>query len=527
MHTDSTRQTVDGHVRPLWRKAATAAAITAVIGGTATAAYVAGQSAPALAAPANDLSAKTAPAGSLGGRDALAPMSFRTLAQQVTPAVVNIATTIKGGAPGGMDEEGVSPFPDLPPGSPFEEFFKRFTPPGPQSGQPNQPERHALGSGFIISPDGYIVTNNHVIDGASEVAVTLPDQRQLKAELVGVDPKTDLALLKVKTDATLPYVSWGDSDAAATGDWVMAVGNPFGLGGSVTAGIISARGRDLNAGPYDNFIQIDAPINRGNSGGPTFNMEGQVVGINSAIYSPNGGSVGIGFAIPSNLAKSVIEQLREHGKVDRGWIGVQIQSVTPDIAKGLGLDEPKGALVVVVSPDSPAAKAGLRSGDVILKVADEAINDMRELPRLVAAKPKGTEARFVVWRDGKEKTFAVTVAPMPAEQNVAAADDSPAATEPTLGMTLTAIEPPVRQRLGIPEDIKGVLVTGVRGDSPAASAGINPGDIIEKVGQSTVDTPEDVGATVKAARAEKRSSVLMMVNRGGQKRFVALDVGTA
>ncbi|WP_316980428.1 DegQ family serine endoprotease [Shumkonia mesophila] len=524
MHTDSTRRTV---VRPLWKKAATVAALAAVIGGTATTAYVAGRSAPAMAAPPNDLGAKSAPAAGLVGRDALAPMSFRTLAQQVTPAVVNIATTIKGGVPAMMDGEGASPFPDLPPGSPFEEFFKRFMPPGQQFGQPGQPERHALGSGFIISPDGYIVTNNHVVDGASEVAVTLPDQRQLKAEPVGVDPKTDLALLKVKADAPLPYVPWGDSDTAATGDWVMAVGNPFGLGGTVTAGIVSARGRDLHAGPYDNFIQIDAPINRGNSGGPTFNMEGQVVGINSAIYSPNGGSVGIGFAIPSNLARSVIEQLRQHGKVERGWIGVQVQAVTPEIAKGLGLDAAKGALVVVVSPDSPAAKAGLKSGDVILKVAGDPINDMRELPRLVAAKPKGTDARFVVWRDGKEKTFAVTVAPMPAEQTVAAADDGPAAAEPTLGMTLTAIEPPVRQRLGIPEDIKGVLVTGVRGDSPAASAGINPGDIIEKVGPSTVDTPEDVAATLKAARAEKRSSVLMMVNHGGQKRFVALDIGTA
>jgi len=525
MLIEANQPTVGGcrAARPLWKKAATAAVVTAVIGGTATAAYVAGKSVPALAAPASELAA---PAGALGGRQALAPMSFRGLAEKVTPAVVNIATTIKGGT-GVMGGEGASPFPDLPPGSPFEEFFKRFMPPGPQDGQPNQPVRHALGSGFIISPDGYIVTNNHVIDEASEVSVTLPDQRQLKAEVVGVDPKTDLALLKVEADMPLPYVTWGNSDTAATGDWVMAVGNPFGLGGTVTAGIVSARGRDLHAGPYDNFIQIDAPINRGNSGGPTFNMDGQVVGINSAIYSPNGGSVGIGFAIPSNLAKSVVDQLREHGKVERGWIGVQIQAVTPDIANGLGLDKPRGALVVVVTPDSPAAKAGLKSGDVILRVGGDTVDDMRELPRLVADKEKGTDARFVVWRDGGEKTLTVTIAPMPVEQNVAALEQDGMPAEPTLGMTLTAIEPPVRQRLGIPEDTRGVLVTGVRGDSPAAAAGISPGDVIEKIGKSTVDTPEDVVATVKAARAEKRPSVLVMVNHGGQKRFVALDVGAA
>lgn len=506
--------------RPLWRKAATAAAVTAAI-GVAASAYVAGRPAPAQAGPTSDVAAPSAPAG----RVTMAPVTFRDLAREVTPAVVNIATTVRADAAPGEDG-GASPLPGLPPGSPFQDFFKRFMPPGSEFGQPRRPETHALGSGFVISPDGYIVTNNHVVDGASQVSVTLPDQRRFEARVIGADPKTDLALLKVEADAPLPHVAWGDSDAAATGDWVMAVGNPFGLGGTVTAGIISARGRDLRAGPYDDFIQIDAPINRGNSGGPTFDMDGRVIGINSVIYSPNGGSVGIGFAIPSNLAKPVIEQLRTHGKVDRGWIGVQIQEVTPEIAQGLGLDGPRGALVVVVSPGSPAAKAGLKSGDVILRVAGDAIEDMRMLPRIVAAMPHGSDVRFVVWRDGREMALTLTIAPMPAERQLAAVG-GPSTAEPTLGMTLAALDPAIRQRLGIPDDVRGVLVTGVRGDSPAESAGIAPGDIIEQVGQSAVGTPAEVTTTVKAARAEKRSSILMMVNHGGQKRFVALAIGAA
>jgi len=510
MQTDSTDHAAEERITPhfFWRRTATAAAIAAVIGAAASAAATS----PTPAA-ANE-------------RVTLAPLTFRDLAREVTPAVVNIATTVRGVAATG-EKSGASPFPGLPPGSPFEEFFKRFMPPGSDLTSPRRPERHALGSGFIISPDGYIVTNNHVVDGASEVSVTLPDQRKFQARMVGADPKTDLALLKVDADIPLPYVAWGDSDAAATGDWVMAVGNPFGLGGTVTAGIISARGRDLRAGPYDDFIQIDAPINRGNSGGPTFDMEGRVIGINSAIYSPSGGSVGIGFAIPSNLARPVIEQLRDHGKVERGWIGVQVQEVTPEIAQGLGLDSPRGALVVVVGADSPAAKAGLRSGDVILRVGAADIPDMRVLPRVVAAQPQGSEVRFVIWRDGRETATTLTIAPMPAEPRVATLDgDSPAA-EPTLGMTLTALDPTVRQQLGISDEVRGVLVTGVRGDSPAESAGIRPGDIIEQIGQSAVGTPAEVAATLDAARAEKRSSILMMVNHGGQKRFVALSIGAA
>lgn len=524
MMKDSSSDETQGRAapRPRWKKGVVAAATIALIGGGATAAYLTGPISSALASPP-DAAAKMAP--DVLAAPLMAPGSFRNLAKEVTPAVVNIATTIKGAAAERMsDESGNSPFPDLPPGSPFEQFFKHFmVPGGPQSGGP-RPEMHALGSGFIISADGYIVTNNHVVDGASDVSVTLPDQSKFDAKVIGTDPKTDLALLKVKADKPLPYVAWGNSDDAQTGDWVMAVGNPFGLGGTVTAGIVSARGRDLQEGPYDNFIQIDAPINKGNSGGPTFNMQGQVVGINSAIYSPNGGSVGIGFAIPANLAKPVIDQLREHGTVDRGWIGVQVQTVTPDIANGLGLDSAKGALVVTVSPDGPAAKAGLKSGDVILKVGAEDVSDMRVLPRIVAAKEKGSDVRFVIWRDGHEKALTVAIAPMPAEQKVAANDHGQSSAEPTLGMSLAPLDPSVRQQMNIPHDVTGVLVTGVRGDSPAANAGINPGDIIEKVGNTMVKTPEQVAGDVRTAKAEKRNSVLMMVNHGGQKRFVALLV---
>lgn len=272
---------------------------------------------------------------------------------------------------------------------------------------------HALGSGFIIDPDGYVVTNNHVIDGADEITVILEGGDRLEAKVVGRDAKTDLALLKIDADEPLPYVSFGDSDAARVGDWVVAVGNPFGLGGSVTAGIISARGRDIHAGPFDDFLQVDAPINRGNSGGPLFSTSGEVIGINTAIYSPNGGNVGIGFATPSSLARTVIAQLREKGSVERGWLGVTIQSVTDDIADSLGLDEAEGALVSKVLPDSPAASAGLQQGDVILALNGQRITRFKTLPRLVAEAKTGKPATVTVWRDGREKDVTVTIGRMP------------------------------------------------------------------------------------------------------------------
>ena len=420
------------------------------------------------------------------------------------------------------------PFQGFPEGSPFEQFFKHFFE-GPNGQMPYQGKRegHALGSGFIVSPDGYVVTNNHVVDKAKDISVTLPDQRKFEAELIGVDPKTDLALLKIDADDPLPYVAFGNSDQAQPGDWVVAIGNPFGLGGSVTVGVVSARGRDLHSGPYDDFIQIDAPINKGNSGGPTFNLDGEVVGINTAIYSPNGGSVGIGFAIPANMAKQVVDQLRDHGKVDRGWIGVQIQMVTPEIADSLGMDEPQGALVVNVTPDSPASKAGLQSGDVILRVGSEKITDMQVLPRLVADLQSGTEVRFEILRNGDEKALALTIGKMPTENQVASAadDGSSMSGAPTLGMSLSVLSPAAREQMGVPADVEGVLVTGVKGDSPAADAGIAPGDIVERVGSDKVATPEQVMSGVEKAKSSHKSSVLVMVNRGGNQRFVALPVG--
>ena len=285
----------------------------------------------------------------------------------------------------------------------------------------SQARRIALGSGFIVDPSGYVVTNSHVIGDAGKVEVTLQDNSKYTAKIVGRDPKTDIAVLKIKADKPLPYVTFGDSSAAQVGDWVMAVGNPFGLGGTVTTGIISARGRDIHSGPFDDFLQIDAPINRGNSGGPTFNLEGQVIGINTAIYSPNGGSVGIGFAVPSNVAKTVVAQLEEHGKVSRGWLGVQIQEVTPAIAASLGLHGEQGALVAVVTPDSPGAKAGLKQGDVILSFNGNEVDHLRDLPRLVAATAPDTNATMTVWRNGQTVQLQATVGELANNEQVASA----------------------------------------------------------------------------------------------------------
>jgi len=517
--------------KPRFKKAVAGVLTVALLGGAVGGGYLAGQTTAALAGQPND----GLPAASAPGRapqTVMAPTSFRELAAKVSPAVVNVATTIEQKAGMELSSGEGSPFPQFPENSPFGEFFKHFfeqMPQGRQGQNPQfrgpQPKAHALGSGFIISPDGYIVTNNHVVDGASEISVTLTDQRKFDAELIGTDPKTDLALLKVKADRDLPYVSFGDSDEALPGDWVVAVGNPFGLGGSVTAGIVSARGRDLRSGPYDDFIQIDAPINKGNSGGPTFNLDGEVIGINTAIYSPNGGSVGIGFDIPANLAKPVIQQLRDHGSVKRGWLGVQIQMVTPEIAEGLGLDKPRGALVVTVTPDSPADQAGFKSGDVILKVGADEVTDMHELPRLVADIESGTDVRFQVLRDGDRQALNVEIGTMPKDQKVASADDGQGtSSETSLGMSLSVLTPAARQQLGIPDDVTGVLVTGVRGDSPAAENGIAPGDIVERIGQEPVTSPEQVAAGIKNAETGDKNSVLVMVNHGGTKRFVALPL---
>jgi serine protease Do len=453
---------------------------------------------------------------------ALAPDSFADLAAKVTPAVVNIAATetVNGG-----QQMPDMPF-DFPQGSPFEQFFKQFR---EQQRQNGQQHAQALGSGFIIDPAGYVVTNNHVIDHAEKIQVTLADGEQFPAKLVGTDEKTDLALLKIDSDKPLPAVAFGDSDKARVGDWVLAVGNPFGLGGSVTTGIISARGRDIRSGPFDDFMQIDASINQGNSGGPTFNLDGAVIGINAAIATPNGGSVGIGFAIPSNLAKPVIAELRDHGHVERGWLGVRIQEVTPDLAQAMGLAQPAGALVADVDPDGPA-NGKLKPGDVILAFNDQAVEKLRDLPRLVAAAPADREAKLEIWRDSQRQTVAVQIGRLKSEEHLAANDNAAAPTADAtelLGLKLARLDPRARQEFGIDDSVDGVVVLDVDANSTAADEGLRPGDVIRQVGQTQVRTPAEIDHLVAEARQKNAKSVLMLINRAGDDLFLAMNIAKA
>ncbi len=472
------------------------------------------------------------------------PDGFADLAATLAPAVVNISSqqTIQAKAdrPVGPD------VPQFPPGSPFEQFFKDFMQRHGGSGgggggdnggdddQGDQP-RHgtALGSGFIIDPAGYIVTNNHVIDGADEITVTLHDGTSLKAKLIGHDERTDVALLKVESDKPLPAVPFGDSDNARVGDWVLAIGNPFGLGGSVTAGIVSARGRDIRQGPYDDFIQTDAAINRGNSGGPLFNMDGQVIGINTAIYSPSGGSIGIGFSIPSNMAKQVVAQLKDFGRTKRGWLGVQIQQVTPDIADGVGLHPARGALVASVTDSGPAAKANIHGGDVILKFNNQDVKEMRTLPRIVAETPIGEQVPVDVWRDGKDVVVQASIAELPDDVQQASATPPPAAPKPPpnaaivvsgLGMKVSPITDDLRTKYSIGADQKGVVVTDVTNNGPAAGRGVKPGDIVVEVQQEPVASPADVNERVDKYRKMSRKTVLMLVQNSDGLRWVPLPL---
>jgi serine protease Do len=457
-----------------------------------------------------------------GWRDG--PPSFSELVEHVKPAVVNISVTGKAPAMAGMPG-GRHQAPQLPEGSPFGELFPHFFG-GRPGGGGGERELHAVGSGFIISGDGKVVTNNHVIEHADEIEVILQDGTRLPATVKGRDPKTDLALLQVATDEPLPFVELAQSDDAKVGDWVVAVGNPFGLGGTVTAGIISARGRDIQSGPFDDFLQIDASINRGNSGGPLFDTQGRVIGINTAIFSPSGGSVGIGFAIPSSMASEVISELAANGSVARGWLGVQIQPVTEEVAEGLGVEEGKGALVASVVPDSPAARAGILPGDVILRMAGERLDDFKDLPKLVARTKAGSETRFEIRRKGKTRKLEVEIGAMPSEGVELALNDA-APAPGKLGIQLAELTPEARQRYGIPEESDGALVTGVMNGGPASRAGIRAGSVISMVGQEPVQSPGDVVAEVQEAAREEKSSVLLLVEHRGEKRFVAVKLAEA
>ena len=455
--------------------------------------------------------------------------SFADLVETLTPAVVNISTTqkVKNPMMGGL------PF-DLPPGAemdPFREFFERFAVPrGGQGSAPQQREVYSLGSGFIIDKAGYVVTNHHVIAEAEEVDVVLHDDTKLSATIIGRDPKTDLALLKVESSRPLPYVKFGNSDTVRVGDWVIAIGNPFGLGGTVTAGIISARARNINAGPFDDFLQTDAAINRGNSGGPMFNTKGEVVGVNSAIFSPSGGNVGIGFAVPSALAEPVLGQLREHGRTRRGWLGVKIQHVTEEIADSLSLPEAVGALVIDVNDGGPAQDAGFLLGDVILSFDGKAIDEMRALPRIVAETEIGKTVEVVILREGKRRTLEVTLGELDESEQQAQADTGSADDgdgkegEAVQGMRLAPVSTALRSRFGLEKGIKGVVIVGLERGSAAAEAGLRFGDVITQAGGTSV---KDVAALRDVLATEKRAGknyTLLRVTRQGEQLFLPLPV---
>lgn len=460
------------------------------------------------------------------------PASFADLAEKVAPAVVNIATERKTAA-GQRDRAFRFPLPE---DTPFGEFFERFRREMPGFRSPEQAPPsgggRALGSGFLVDPAGYVVTNHHVVAGADDVRVTLHDGESHRARLVGADPRTDLALLKIDAGRALPAVSFGDSSRIRAGDWVMAVGNPFGLGGTITAGIVSARGRDLPGGALVDFLQIDAPINRGNSGGPAFDADGKVIGVNTAIFSPTGGSVGIGFAIPSNLARPIVDQLSRFGRARRGWLGVRIQSVTDELARGLGLDKARGALVAGVTEDSPAQGGGVRVGDVILTFDAKPVDEMRRLPRLVAETDVGKRVSMEVWRDGATIDVEVEVGEFP-DDEPAVVGARPAPDRPAddgvevLGLALSRVTPELRERYEIGTEVDGVVVTRIEDDSPAADGRLRPGDVIRKVGprQTRVTAPSEVKAQIDAAGDAGTTTVLLLVERAGSQRFVAVPIG--
>jgi serine protease Do len=453
---------------------------------------------------------------------ATAPAGFADLVGKVKPAVISVRVKIDQTADAaGMDQSDDREVVPFAPGSPMEKFFRQFG----EQGMPNGMQRHQVltgeGSGFFISADGYAVTNNHVVDHAKSVQVTTDDGTIYTANVIGTDPKTDLALIKVDGKNDFPFVKFAEH-TPRVGDWVVAVGNPFGLGGTVTAGIVSARGRDIGAGPYDDYVQIDAPINKGNSGGPAFNVEGNVIGVNTAIYSPSGGSVGIGFDIPADTAKMVVAQLKEHGHVTRGWLGVQVQPVTSNIAESLGLKKAEGVIVDERVADSPAAKAGLAAGDVITAVNGKPVKDAREFARTIGGLAPDSSVKFDVMRNGETKSLMATLAQMPNEQTAQAetSGQDAAANTPHLGL---AVEPANVAGSGD----KGVVVTAVEPDGPAAQQGIEPGDVILDVNGKQVGSAADIRNATIEAKNQGKHGLLMHVKTAKATLFVAVPLGKA
>lgn len=450
------------------------------------------------------------------------PESFAELAETLTPAVVSIS--IEAQATSSSQR-----LPGFPEGLPFDRFFEKFFE-RHGGGVPRESRpAFSLGSGFIVDASGHVVTNAHVVEGAEKIAIRLDNGSEHRAVTVGIDPKTDIALLKIEADGPFPFVSFGDSDAVRVGDWAIAIGNPFGFGSTVTAGIISARQRNINAGPYDEFLQTDAPINRGNSGGPLFSMEGGVIGVNTAIYSPSGsGSVGIGFAVPSNIAGHVVDQLMEFGRTRRGWLGVRIQPVTPELAEALGLASEEGALVAMVVEGSPAAAAGLEAGDVIVRFDGAAVSEMRELPRAVALAEVGREVEVMAVRGGEELSFKVVLGELEeAEERLAEGGAAPEQADGSgmlLGMTLAPVTDEAARRFGLAEGARGLIVTEVMADGPAAAAGIRPGDLVLEVARRPVASVQGMRDLVAAAREADVRALVIRVEREGVPLFLAVQL---
>jgi serine protease Do len=504
--------------RPQLLAAISAAGILVLgLGASALLPRPAAETATAPPAHLEQVAARTVPPRML---EAGAPFSFADLVERVSPAVVTVTVEQEINAAAGMNPQ------DLP--EPFRDFFNQY---GEQGKPFNIPRKAvAMGSGFIIDKSGFIVTNNHVVEGAKKITVKLSDGREFDAKLIGADAATDIALVKVKSDRSLPSVEFGDDRQVRVGDWVIAVGNPFGLSNSVTAGIVSSIGRDVGNGPYTDFIQIDAPINRGNSGGPTFDIRGKVIGMNSMIFSPSGGSVGIGFAIPASTVHSVVAQLLTHGKVARGWLGVEVQPITPEMAASFGAKDLKGAIVANVVPGGPASKAGFRQGDLVVAMNGNPVGDSRDLTRRVAALPAGTSATFTVVREGSRQDLRVNVG-LRKDQQLASNDspDQPAAVPATtaeaMGLGLAAVTPDVRRAYNLGKDVDGVVVTKVDPNSDAADKGIQPGDVVVSVANKAVHSPQEMKSRIADAKAAGRTAVLVLVTGQNGERFVALKIG--